>query len=1096
MRGPTDRPHDGAVTTDSGLVGRGKDETDPTDTPPSIAAIPSPPRRPLVGNLLQIPRSRLAQYLLELSRQFDGIFELDFAGIRVPFVYSAELVAELSDESRFRKIIRPPLSMLRKVAGDGLFTAHSNDLPWAKAHRILLPAFSPRAMKGYFDAMLEVANQLADSWEARAGQDILVADDMTRLTLDTISLAGFGYRFNSFQQERLHPFLEAMVRVLSETMAKMTRLPILNRLNKYSAQFLDDIAQMNALVDEVIRRRREQPVDTGDLLNLMLHARDPQTDQRLDDVNIRHQVITFLVAGHETTSGLLTFALYLLLRHPLALARAYAEVDRVLPAGTTPEYAHLARLEVIERVLKETLRLWPTAPAYSVAPYEDTLLGGRYRIPKDQVVTVTIPALHRDPAVWRDPDSFDIDRFLPETEAKLHPHAYKPFGNGERACIGRQFALTEAKLALAVILQRFAIRDPHDYQLRIKETLTLKPDQFYIQVRRRRPEERIAGAPLPRPAAGTELTPQPRLRGDGGNFAVLYGSSLGTARDLAEQIGARAADSGFAVSVAPLDARIDDLPTDGILVVVASTYNGNAPDSARRTEAKLRAGELAALRRPKLRYAVLGCGNSQWRTYQAFPKLIEDCLAASGAQALVARGEADGNGDFDGAVEHWLSAFWQAAGTRETAAAAPRLRVAFAAERDLRAPLLPEGAHTLEVTGNDELVRDPAGLWDFSREAPRASTRHLTLRLPPGVSYRTGDHLAVYPRNRPELVAAIAERLGLSPDTVVILDGDPARARHLPLGRPISIGQLLSDLVELQEPAGRQDLRRLIQHTPCPHTRARLEALVADGAAAAARFQAEVSEPRLTVYQLLLRHPAIRPPLEAFLDGCPAMRPRLYSISSSALASPGELSLTVGTVAGPTWSGAGDYLGTASAYLQGLRPGDTLLGELRRPTPPFAPGDDPAVPMILIGPGTGFAPFRGFLQERAAQRTQGIAVAASLVFYGCRHPEHDWFYREDMRRWEADGIARLHLAFSSLEGHPHRFVQDALWAERDAVWEALQAGATVYVCGDGRRMAPAVRDCLIGMHMERSGSTLEVSSAWLEDMMSSGRYRQDVFVSG
>ena len=419
--------------------------------------IPQPKGLPWLGNLLQLPKDRVAQTFLEISRQFpQGLYQLDFVGRCVPFVYSADLVAELCDETRFRKLIGPPLSFLRAGAGDGLFTAHQDEPNWGKAHRILLPAFSQRAMKGYFDVMLEVANALADKWTRQGPDaDISVADDMTRLTLDTISLAGFGYRFDSFKTPALHPFLEAMAGVLSEAMGKLTRLPFKDRfMHEHHRRFEQDVAAMHQLVDEVIRKRRHaQDGGTGasDLLGLMLNARDPVTDLPLDDTNIRFQVITFLIAGHETTSGLLTFALYMLLRHPAVLAQAYAEVDRVLPGDTVPQYAHLAQLDVIERVLKETLRLWPTAPSFGVAPYEDTRIGGRYAIRKDQRVVTLLMALHRDPAVWDRPEVFDIDRFLPENEARIHPHAYKPFGNGERACIGRQFALTEAKLALAEI---------------------------------------------------------------------------------------------------------------------------------------------------------------------------------------------------------------------------------------------------------------------------------------------------------------------------------------------------------------------------------------------------------------------------------------------------------------------------------------------------------------------------------------------------------------------------------------------------------------------------------------------------------------------
>jgi cytochrome P450/NADPH-cytochrome P450 reductase len=317
--------------------------------------------------------------------------------------------------------------------------------------------------------MVEVAGRLVQQWDSRAGADIEVADDMTRLTLDTIALCGFGYRFDSFAAPQLHPFLQAMSRGLDEAMGRLTRLRWLTRL-RFSAnrRFEHDIADMHALVDEVIRARHANPGEARDLLGLMLEAVDPVTGERLDDANIRYQVITFLIAGHETTSGLLSFTLHLLMKHPRTLARAYEEVDRLLPAGRPLAYEDLPKLDVIDRVLKESLRLWPTAPGFSVAPYEDTVIGGRYLIPKDRRVTVLLPALHRDPKVWDRPEEFDIDRFLPENEARIPHHAYKPFGNGSRSCIGRQFAIMEAKIALAMLLQRFEFVDPYGYQLKVR----------------------------------------------------------------------------------------------------------------------------------------------------------------------------------------------------------------------------------------------------------------------------------------------------------------------------------------------------------------------------------------------------------------------------------------------------------------------------------------------------------------------------------------------------------------------------------------------------------------------------------------------------
>ncbi|SDD15961.1 cytochrome P450 / NADPH-cytochrome P450 reductase [Cupriavidus sp. YR651] len=1058
-----------------------------------LQPIPRDPGWPIVGNLFQITPGEVGQHLLARSRHHDGIFELDFAGRRVPFVSSVALASELCDATRFRKIIGPPLSYLRDMAGDGLFTAHSDEPNWGCAHRILMPAFSQRAMKGYFDVMLRVANRLVDKWDRQGPDaDIAVADDMTRLTLDTIALSGFGYDFASFASDRLDPFIVAMVGALEEAMDKLTRLPIQDRfMGRAHRKCAEDIAYMRNLVDDVIRKRRAAPMPGMDLLNLMLEARDPETDQRLDDANIRNQVITFLIAGHETTSGLLTFALYELLRNPGVLAQAYAEVDAVLPGDAPPGYADLARMPVLDRILKETLRLWPTAPAFAVAPFEDVVIGGRYHLRKDRRVSVVLTALHRDPKVWANPERFDIDRFLPENEARLPAHAYMPFGQGDRACIGRQFALTEAKLALALMLRHFAFHDPHDYQFRLKETLTIKPDNFVLRARRRRAHERIVTNVAAPEATGAA---QAEVRGHGQSLTVLCASSLGTARELAEQIHAGAVGAGFDARLQDLDETVGALPVSGLVVIVAATYNGRAPDSGRKFEAMLDAEAAQGYRAAGLRLALLGCGNSQWATYQAFPRRVFDFFTAAGAVPLLPRGEADGNGDFDQAAERWLAQLWQAlqaegAGDGASAGGAG-LQVRLRSMAAIRADTLPAGTQACTVLSNTELVNDPSGLWDFSIEAPRTSTCDIRLQLPPGVTYQAGDHLAIWPQNEARLVEALCERLDLDPGAMVTLSAPPGAGRGLPIGEALPVGQLLTHFIELQDVVSRQTLRGLLQATRCPFTRQALEQLASDDPERG--YAAQVVARRLGVLDVLTAYPAITLTLQGLLACAVPMRPRFYSIASSPRVSPDVATLLVGTVWAPALSGRGQFRGVASTWLQGLAPGARVAASVRTPNPPFAPEADPEVPMLLIGPGTGIAPFRGFLEERAAQHAAGQAVAPVQLYFGCRHPDHDWLYRDEIAGWASAGVAEVHAAYSVVEGAP-RYVQDLLWQRRQDVWARLQAGATVYVCGDGRRMAPAVRQTLIDIGAEQGGMTADGASDWFATLVAQGRYRQDVF---
>jgi len=220
-----------------------------------------------------------------------------------------------------------------------------------------------------------------------------------------------------------------------------------------------------------------------DLLGLMLRGSDQAA--ALDPVNVRNQIVTFLVAGHETTSGALSFALYYLSRHPDVLARAQAEVDSVWGPDGEPPFEQVAKLRYLRRVLDESLRLWPTVPAFAREAREDTLIGGRYPMREGDWALVLIPGLHRDPAWGADRDRFDPDRFEPERVKARPGHIYKPFGTGERACIGRQFAIHEAVLVLGTLLRRYDLVGDPRYDLQVSERLTLMPAGFMLTPRRR-----------------------------------------------------------------------------------------------------------------------------------------------------------------------------------------------------------------------------------------------------------------------------------------------------------------------------------------------------------------------------------------------------------------------------------------------------------------------------------------------------------------------------------------------------------------------------------------------------------------------------------
>jgi cytochrome P450 / NADPH-cytochrome P450 reductase len=1077
-----------------------------------LEAIPRPPGHLLVGNLFDLDASHPIESLMDLARKYGPIFQIEIPGRGSRVVVSSySLVNELCDESHFDKMLGPGLTSLAEgPVGRGLFTSETSDPNWRKAHNVLLPAFSMEAMRGYYPRMLDIAVQLMQKWERlNPGDAVDVPADMTRLTLDTIALCGFDYRFNSFYRDTPHPFVDAMLGTLEAAQATSRELPLQRKLNHARARKLQaDQALMVQTVQQIVRERRESgSVGTvNDLLDRMLTVVDRQSGEKLDDRNIIAQCITFLIAGHETTSGLLSFALYALLKNPDVLARAYDEVDRVLGTdlGALPTYAQTHQVSYVNQILEETLRLWPTAPAFTRHPYEDAILGGKYRLGRETAATILTPMLHRDKEVWGDnAEAFDPDHFSPENRAKIPPNAYKPFGTGQRACIGRQFAIQEAVLALAMLLQRFEFVDFENYQLETKQTLTIKPDKFRIQVKQRpgrttstmlnaRPVPVISAAAPTKPDAPPSATVDAHQT----HLLVLYGSNLGTAEALANALAGDARSRGFDARVGALDDHVGSLPKEGGLVIIAASYNGQPTDNAAKFCQWLQDPTLAADAFSGLEYAVFGCGNRDWSaTYQAIPKLIDTQLEKHGAKPMYRRGEGDARGDFDSDYHSWYGGLWPSVAAAfdlpsniaKPQTARSRFSVTFA-NRQVANPIIRSySAVSMTVRVNRELQNRVC-----DRPSER-STRHLELSLPAGLTYGAGDHLGIIPRNGIEQIRRVLLRFKLDASLYLTITPQTEVGTLLPVNEPVPLIAILANHVELQDVVTRAQLTRLAEYTKDPGERETLLALAADDEGAQVRYRERIFVPRKSILDALDEFRSCEPPFAVFLDQLPPLRPRYYSISSSPLAFPNSCSITLGVVEGPALGGRDIFKGVCSNYLAALSVDSTIYGFVRKPTIPFHPPENPHRPMIMIGPGTGVAPFRGFLQERAALKQQGVPVGESMLFFGCRDPLQDFLYEDEMRGFEASGITRLCTAFSREPGKPKTYVQHAIESHADEVWRLLQQDAVVFVCGEASRMAPDVRQAFAEMFRQRTNTTRTDANTWLSGLIAGQRYLEDIW---
>jgi cytochrome P450/NADPH-cytochrome P450 reductase len=1065
----------------------------------SLDAIPGPKGVPVLGNILEIKQATLIQDLMKVAREWGPLFKMTTPRGPLYITYGLEMVDDLCDDTRFDKLVGFSQREFRKThKSAGLFTADTDDPLWKSAHDILLPSFSTWAMKGYLDPMVDIAEQLCLKWERlNPDEPIDVTADMTRLTLDTIALCGFSYRFNSFYRDSQHPFIEAMMGALHETQARQALLPVAIKVRRGAQRkLLADSKFMDDTVGEILAERKRSGDPGNDLLGHMLVGTDKQGNA-LPDHNIIAQCVTFLVAGHETTSGLLSFAIAYLLKHPEVVARAQEEIDRVFGTDPSvpPTVAQVQQLAYIRQILDETLRLWPTAPAFTRQARETTTVGGWGPFSPGQSIIALTPMLHRLTDIWgADAEEFNPDHFAPERRDALPANAFRPFGSGQRACIGRQFALQEATLVLGMLMQRFDFIDHANYQLKIKESLTLKPDGLTITIR---PREGRTWGTTARPVAAAANPRTPALAvapadRHGTPLLVLFGSNLGASEDIASRIARDATDRGYTARTAGLDDAVGELPSEGAVVVVTSSYNGQPPDNAARFAAW---ADEPASSAAGVRYTVFGCGNRDWAaTYQAVPTRVDAALEARGATRVYPRGEGDARGDFDSQFEAWYAGLWDAlgsalgldAGATEATGSGPRLAVEVEQRRTASPILQSYRGQAATVRVNRELTAragTPGG----------RSVRHIEITLPAGTSYAAGDHLGVLPRNDVSVINRVLARFGMDAGEYVTITATGGAPTHLPVGEPYPLLAILGGCVELQDVAGRSGIAAMAAHMPEGAARDELAGMAGTEDEAKARYREMIAIPRRTLLDLLEEHPECDLPFAEYLDRLPPLRPRFYSISSSPTAS-SDVAVTVGILQGPARSGDGStYRGVCSGHLGLVPDGGTVFTFVRQPSIAFRPPENPHVPMIMVGAGTGMAPFRGFLQERESLRARGVPIASSLLFLGCRDPEDDLLYADELKAYEAEKVATLIPAFSRVKGYPNRYVQHALEASADEVWAAMQEDAVVYVCGNASTMAPGVRAALVAVFRAKTGAGEADGEAWLAGLRTNNRYLEDIW---
>ncbi len=435
-------------------------------------AFPGPPRRFPLGELNALRRERLG-FLTHLFATYGDVVRFWVASTPIVMVLAPEGVERvLQENARNYTKQTPGFDVVRQLLGEGLLTSEGSF--WLRQRRLSQPAFHRQRLHNFAELMVDAAETLAAEWGAtgKPGQVVDVSDGMMRFALRVVSRALFGEDLES-DARTISDALTVALHEANDRITHPLRLPLFiptpsNLRAGRAHRALDEV------VHRLIDRRRRGGGLRHDLLAMLMEAKDEETGESMSDGQLRDEVMTLLLAGHETSANALSWIFALLSRHPEVRKKLLVELQAVL-GGRRPAFDDWTKLVYTRQVIDEALRLYPPAWAISrraVAP--DELAG--FSIPEEQIVFLVPFLTHRHPEHWEHPEAFDPDRFSPEKAKGRLRFSYLPFGGGPRGCIGNLFALMELTFALAVLVPKFSLQLLPGEQLGLDASITLRPE--------------------------------------------------------------------------------------------------------------------------------------------------------------------------------------------------------------------------------------------------------------------------------------------------------------------------------------------------------------------------------------------------------------------------------------------------------------------------------------------------------------------------------------------------------------------------------------------------------------------------------------------
>ena len=440
-----------------------------TTTRPRIA--PGPKGHWFLGPLADVRRDVLG-FLTSSTDQYGDVVRMRFGSLTLHVVRHPNDVAHvLKDNAKNYDKQTSAYRALSLALGKGLLTSEGEF--WLRQRRIAQPAFHKKRIAGFASVMVRATEEMLAAWQPMiaSGEVFNVGAEMMRVTLQIVAETLLGIRMSA-EADQVGEAMEVMLPYIRETSESILPLP-LSIPTARNRRFRHAVATVDRIVMKAIAARRAAGTESDDLLSMLMSSEDAETGERMTDRQLRDEVMTMFLAGHETTANALIWTWYLLSQNPEAREKLEAEVDTVL-GGRTPTLEDLRELRYTRRVFDESMRLYP--PAWIVersAIGADALSG--FAIPKRSAVLLSPFLTHRHPEFWPDPLRFDPDRFTEEAIAARPSFAYFPFGGGPRQCIGNNFALMESQLIIAAVAQRVRLSLAPGVKVELNPLVTLRP---------------------------------------------------------------------------------------------------------------------------------------------------------------------------------------------------------------------------------------------------------------------------------------------------------------------------------------------------------------------------------------------------------------------------------------------------------------------------------------------------------------------------------------------------------------------------------------------------------------------------------------------